>query len=148
MRRLIIRLIVIGVFGGGSWIAYQLADVTKCNGPKAEQWAGAALERVKGSNADMESVTEYTTRSQFDALASRAKGRYTDQQGASAPACLSDFQRITSEALYYEWKAYDAAASRDFDLASTDIDKAQAAREAMEREYYSLAAKYKWNTTK
>jgi hypothetical protein len=148
MRRLIIRLLAIGVIGGGSWVAYQLSDVTKCNGPKAEEWAASALERLEASSADMDSVTEYTTMAGFQALAARAKTRYTDQQGASAPSCLSDFQQKTSEALYYEWKAYDAVATGDFDLAFQQVDKAQAAREAMEREYYTLAAKYGWDTFK
>lgn len=148
MRRLMFRLLAIGLIGGGSWIAYQLADVTKCNGPKAEKWAAAALQRLEASNADMDSVSEYTTMEGFEQLASRAKTRYTEQQAALAPTCLSDFQQKTSEALYYEWKAYEAVATGDFDLAFTQVDKAQGAREGMEREYYRLAAKYGWDTSK
>jgi hypothetical protein len=148
MRGLLIRLVVIGVVAGGSWVAYQLADVTKCNGPKAEQWAEASMGRIDAAFADMNSVTDHTTQAQLGALALSAKTRYMSQQDQAAPACLSDFQQHTSDSLFYEWKAYESAAAGDFELAITNIDKAEGAHQEIEKEYYKLATKYGWDTAK
>lgn len=80
-------------------------------------------------------------------LTSRAHARYVSQQAESSPSCLATFQQKTSDALYYEWKAYDAVASSDFNLAMAYMDKAESVREAMEREYYRLASQYGWDTS-
>jgi hypothetical protein len=147
MQRLIVRLIILGVFMGGGWVTYQLADSTKCAGPKAEQWVDASLPRLEESTSDINSVTEYMTSAQMASLAARAERRYIAQQAESAPACLATLQQETSNALYYEWKAYEAAASGDYDAAVANIDRSEAARQAMEREYYRLAADYDWDTS-
>jgi hypothetical protein len=147
MQRLIVRLIILGVFAGGGWLTYQLADSTKCAGPRAEQWVDASLPRLEASNRDIGSVTEYTTTAQFAALAERAQARYVAQQDQSAPACLAKLQQETSNALYCEWKAYEAAAAGNFDVAVANVDRSEAARQAMEREYYRLAAEYDWDTS-
>jgi hypothetical protein len=148
MRSCMIRLLIAVAIIGGSWLVYQLADVTKCSGPQSQQWAETSLQRVTAANADLNYVTVDTTPYEYDTLSTRAKARFTEQQDQSAPACLSDFQKDTSDALFYEWKFYESATAGNFDLASTELNSAAAARDAMQREYYSLAAKYNWDTSK
>ncbi len=145
MRRLTKRLVIWGVVLGVSWIAYQLSDVTDCNGPKAEQWAEASFVRMDEANLALEGINESTTTAQFSTLASEAETRYIEQESQEGPSCLSDLQGITSEAFYYEWKTYDAAAAEDYEFAVTNLEKAESAHEAMESEYYRLEAEYGWD---
>jgi hypothetical protein len=148
MRRLFIRLLIPVLILFIGWIAYQLSDYTKCSGPKAEQWAKSSLQRIDEANADMGTISQISSIDEFTGYASRAQSRYMSQQQERAPSCLYNIQQKTSDALFYEWKAYESSASGDFDLAMTNINQAEISRQDMEKEYYRLAAKYHWDLTK
>jgi len=145
MQRIAIRFFVILVVLGGGWIAYQLSDVTTCSGPKAESWANASLQRMDDSTNDMDSITDYTTTGQYNALEKRAKSRYIVQQNETAPKCLKELQTISTDTFYYEWKAFESFTDGYFDESIEYLEKAISSYENMEREFYQLAAKYKWD---
>ena len=118
MRRLVIRLIVLGIVLGGSWLSYQAADVTKCSGPKAEAWAESTLTRREAATKDYDSITLSTTSSQYASLEARAEQRYQSQVAQETPSCLNELQDLMVQFLYAEWKAYGAASDYDFELAA------------------------------
>jgi hypothetical protein len=145
MRRLIARLVVLGVFAAGSWIVYQVSDFTSCSGPQAEAWANSTVQRLDMSTSDEDAALAAASVSAFSTLAARAEDRYMAQQAEDAPRCLSTLQEQTSSFLFYEWKAYASAADGDFQTAADYMDQAMAARDAMEREFYRLATQYNWD---
>ena len=144
MRRLATRLIIMAIVLGGSWLSYQAADVTKCSGPKAEAWAESTLRRREAASKDYDSITLYTTYSQYALLEGRAEERYRSQVAQETPGCLNELQDLSVQFLYAEWKAYDAASDSNFELAAQYDDESIKALEAMEREFDRLAAKYRW----
>lgn len=145
MRRLIIRIIIIGVVLGGSWVAYQLSDFTSCSGPRVDAWLDGSIILRDGSNFDFDSISSSTSLDKFSPLAINAKSRYQEQQNIITPGCLSDVQDKVVEEYYYEWKAYDYASEGDFDLASDYMNKSADSAELVKLEIDKLAKKHDWD---
>ncbi len=145
MRRLTIRLIVLGVVLGGSWLSYQLADVTSCEGPRSDAWAEASFDRGEAAVADWETIDQYTTAKDFASLSARSYARYAAQLEQETPSCLDELQSIMESFLYNDWKSYEAASQGDFQLAAEHEDQANQALREMEYEFDRLAAKYDWD---
>jgi hypothetical protein len=143
--RLAVRLFILLIVACVGWLAYQLSDVTSCSGPKAENWADGTIERMDDSINDSDSINDYTRISEIQMIAIRAKSRYITQQNETAPSCMTDLQTNTTNVFYYEWKAYDSIVTGDYDIAYEYLDKYLSAFDAMEKEFYRLAGKYKWD---
>jgi hypothetical protein len=146
--RLIIRLVVVGIVLAIAWVGYQLADITKCDGPKANAWAEAYFQRVDESTADMESISEYTSDYQFSILAARAQARYRFQEAELAPACLKTLQSKTTLFFWNEWQGYQSASIGDYASAANYFDNIDATLADIKNEIYRLAGKYDWDLSK
>jgi len=145
MRRIITRLIIIGIFAGIGWVGYQLADFTTCEGPRAEAWLDASMDRFEDSEIDYYSWNDYTTLNQFSLLAEHARERYHAQLNQETIACLEDLNDHNADFYWYEWKMYEAASKDDFLLAAQYDDDRFQSLEAMMRELDRMAAKYNWD---
>jgi hypothetical protein len=140
--RAVIWIVALAI-GGGS---YLLADITSCDGPKAESWAEGFVIRGEAALDDYDTWNVSTTpASHFSSLAGRAQERYTTQDDANAPGCLNKLQGQASGLFYSEWQMYEAIVSGNWDLAAQHESDFADTFAAMEQEFYRLAAEYDWD---
>jgi hypothetical protein len=146
MNRLVARLLISGVILAIGWGSYQLADITSCDGPKAEAWADGFVLRAETSLDDYDTWNVNTTpTSHFSSLAGRAEQRYTTQNSVEALECLETLQGQAVDLFYSEWQMYEAIVSGNWDLAANYETDFGDTFEAMDREFYRLAEEYDWD---
>lgn len=145
MRRIITRLIIFGVIAGIGWIGYQLADFTKCGGPKVVNWLDTTGLRLDAYHADWESTNDYTSSGTYRTLAAHAQERYDSQIAEELPSCLTDLQEHATDLFSYEIKSYESLAAGDIDMAMSYFSKEEAAFDSLRSETERPSLKYGWD---
>jgi hypothetical protein len=145
MQKLPIRMILTVLFLGGSYVVYWASDFTSCEGPKAEGWAEAFLDRDDAAYTDYLTVTGSTTLTEYQDLAYEAQLRYQAQVEQTTPECLENMQSMARSYFFNYWKSYEAASQGNFAQAMAYENEMINAFETMQQEFDRLALEYDWD---
>lgn len=144
MRRLVSRLIGIGIALAIGWFLYQMDDVTGCDGPGSSDWFESTLVRLDEATADYGAWDEYSPAVAFDDYVVRAEERYQTQLSQKTVGCLETLQEQVTEFLHLEWRMYEAASEGNYELANQYDLESYDADNAVSEEFDRLAEKYGW----
>jgi hypothetical protein len=130
MRRLVTRLVIVGVVILAVWLFSYIRDnIGECPNSRVEAW-------FTNSTKIMEGFDYYNIQA--------AENSYKHQQTLNYPQCVSILQKYTVNFFYNIWQSDKARESGDFLMAKFYADEAVKADSDMQQETDRLGIKYGW----